>query len=134
MNPHTSLHNINFSDILKLPDGDVQGAEGAGPTNACTAVNHYRRPQFMSVPPWGHLCHHLSLLLPDTLQELQHAQGAVRGPVVRPGGELEVTDMPLLPGYTVGDLEVRHYEVLVVLDIFRLNAVVPTLDAGACRE
>ena len=66
------------------------------------------------------------------LEELQHAQGAVRRAVVRPGGELEVTDVSLLPRRAVGDLQVRHDEVLVVLDIFRLNAVLPTLYAGAC--
>ena len=42
-----------------------------------------------------------------------------------------MTDVSLLPRHGVGDLQVRHDEVLVVLDIFRLNAVNPTLYAGA---
>ena len=50
---------------------------------------------------------------------------------ISPGGELEVTDVSLLPRHGVGDLQVRHDEVLVVLDIFRCNAVDPTVYAGA---
>ena len=77
--------------------------------------------KYFTSQPWPGLAH---------LEELQHAEGAVRGAVVRPGGELEVTDVPLLPRHAVGDLQVGHDEVLVVLDIFRLNAVNPTLYAG----
>ena len=41
-----------------------------------------------------------------------------------------VVSSPLLPRAGVRQLEVGHDEVLVVLDIFRLNAVLPTLYAG----
>ena len=42
-----------------------------------------------------------------------------------------MTDVSLLPRHAVGDLQVSHDEVLVVLDILRLDAVRPTLYAGA---
>ena len=45
-----------------------------------------------------------------------------------------MTDVPLLPRHAVGDLQVRHDEVLVVLDIFRLDAVEPALYAGAWKK
>ena len=64
----TSLHNINFSDVLELPDGDIQRAESSSPTNASTAVDHYGRSQLMPSPGRDHLRHHLGLFLPDTLQ------------------------------------------------------------------
>ena len=65
------------------------------------------------------------------LEELEHAQGTVRGPVVWPGGELEMTNVSLLARQAGGDLQIGHYEVLVVLNILRSNPVVPALNAGA---
>ena len=45
-----------------------------------------------------------------------------------------MTDVSLLLRQAVGDLEVGHDEVLVVLDIFRLNAVNPAVYAGAWNK
>ena len=44
-----------------------------------------------------------------------------------------MTEMSLLPSHAVGDLQVSHDEVLVVLDILRLDGVQPTLYAGAWK-
>ena len=64
----TSLHNINFSDVLELPDGDIQRAESARPANASTAVDHYGRAQLVAGPGRDQLSDHLSLFLSDTLK------------------------------------------------------------------
>ena len=64
----TSLHNINFPDILELPDGDVEGAEGAGPPDARAAVHHDGRAQGVAGPGGLQTPHQLTLLLPDTLR------------------------------------------------------------------
>ena len=64
----TSLHNINFSDVLELPNGDIQRAESSRPPNASTAVDHYGRPQLVAAPSWDNLSHHLCLFLSDTLK------------------------------------------------------------------
>ena len=64
----TCFLNVHFANVLKLPDGNVQGAECPGPANASTAVHHNGWTQLMTSPCWRHDSRHLSLLLPHTLQ------------------------------------------------------------------
>ena len=108
----------------------------AAPTRAQSRPGPSPRPSQSVSPghtetqPGHYTCPTLTGLEPH-LEELEHAEGAVWRPIVRPRGELEVADVSLLPRYGVGDLQVRHDEVLVVLDIFRLNAVNPTVYTSA---
>ena len=64
----TCFLDVHFANVFKLPDGNVQGAECAGPANAGTAVNYNGWTQLMSSPGWSHDTRHLGLLLPHTLQ------------------------------------------------------------------
>ena len=48
----------------------------------------------MASPGRSHAGHHLRLLLPDTLEELEHAERTVWSTIVWPRGELEVTNIP----------------------------------------
>ena len=64
----TCFLDVDLADVLELPDGDVQGAEGPGPPDAGAAVDHDGRPQVVTSPGGGHGGHQLSLLLPHTLK------------------------------------------------------------------
>ena len=65
----TCFLDVDLADVLKLPDGDVQGAEGPCPPDAGAAVHHYGRAQGVTSPGGGHGRHQLSLLLPHTLTQ-----------------------------------------------------------------
>ena len=64
----TCFPDVDPAHVLELPDGDVEGAEGAGPPDAGAAVHHDGRPQGVPGPGRLQTPHQLTLLLPNTLR------------------------------------------------------------------
>lgn len=64
----TCFPDVDPAHVLELPDGDVEGAEGAGPPDARAAVHHDGRAQGVAGPGGLQTPHQLTLLLPDTLR------------------------------------------------------------------
>jgi len=129
----TDFEIAHLFSCFKLSNGDVQGTERPCPSNARATVDNHGRSQGVTQPGRCHHSYHLGLLLSDTLEELQHGKSRVRGAVVRPTCELEMADRPLFPSDSVGQPQVRDYEVFIVLYVFWVHCVVATCYACPCH-
>jgi hypothetical protein len=118
--------DVNFADVFKLPNSDIQRGKRPGSTDPGRAVNDDRRARiFFQRFGRNIFKSHFRLLFSDPLQEVEHGQGRIGDSIVRPGDELKVTNGSGLTRIDLLEKQVRHDEVVAaVLDFFGVDPVV----------